>query len=200
LWQYLIKQEIEKHQDRKQRYQELRKQLKETSGNQISTSDPESRHMITRNNITEVAYNIQTTVDADNNIPIDYKVTNENDSKAMGKMLRRAKVIVGDNKFTALYDKGYHTGSEFKAAADLGIEVLVATPGVAANAPNPDYNVEHFIYDNEKISTSARTVSIFTVMAIGIKVVMPYFVSLKLRLVKVAPYAVTVPKPGKMAK
>jgi transposase len=198
--QEIIKQEIEKHQDRKQRYQELRKQLKETSGNQISTSDPESRHMITRNNITEVAYNIQTTVDADNNIPIDYKVTNENDSKAMGKMLRRAKVIVGDNKFTALYDKGYHTGSEFKAAADLGIEVLVATPGVAANAPNPDYNVEHFIYDNEKISTSARTVSIFTVMAIGIKVVMPYFVSLKLRLVKVAPYAVTVPKPGKMAK
>jgi len=65
--QEIVKQEIEKHQDRKQRYQELRKQLKETSGNQISTSDPESRHMITRNNITEVAYNVQTTVDADNN-------------------------------------------------------------------------------------------------------------------------------------
>jgi transposase len=148
--QEIIKQEIEKHQDRKQRYQELRKQLKETSGNQISTSDPESRHMITRNNITEVAYNVQTTVDAENNIPIDYKVTNENDSKAMGKMLRRAKAIVGNNEFTALYDKGYHTGSEFKTAADLCVEVLVAIPKVAANAPNPDYNVEHFKYDNEK--------------------------------------------------
>lgn len=45
--------------------------------------------MITRNNITEVAYNVQTLVDAKHNLPIDYKVTNENDSKAMGTMLRR---------------------------------------------------------------------------------------------------------------
>ena len=42
--------------------------------------------MIIRNNITEVAYNIQTTVDSQNNILIDYKVTNTNDSKAMGTM------------------------------------------------------------------------------------------------------------------
>jgi len=32
-------------------------------------------------NITEEAYNVQTTVDEKNNIPIDYKVTNQNDSK-----------------------------------------------------------------------------------------------------------------------
>jgi hypothetical protein len=103
--------------------------------------------MITRNNITEVAYNIQTTVDAQHNIPIDFKVTNENDSKAMGGMLRRAKVIVGNDSFTALYDKGYHTGSEFETASKLGIEVLVAVPAVAANAPNEIYNVEHFRYE-----------------------------------------------------
>ncbi len=41
-----------------------------------------------RNNITEVAYNVQTTADAKNNIPIDYKVTNQNDSKAMGNMVQ----------------------------------------------------------------------------------------------------------------
>lgn len=46
-----------------------------------------------RNNITEVAYCVQTTVDAKNNIPIDYKVTNQNDSKAMGNMVRRAKIL-----------------------------------------------------------------------------------------------------------
>jgi len=36
--------------------------------------------------------------------------------------------------------QGYHTGSEFKTANDLGIDVLVAIPTVAAQAPNPDYN------------------------------------------------------------
>ncbi len=146
----LIKDEIEKHKNRKEDYQKLQKQLSVTGKKQISTSDPESKQMITRNSITEVAYNVQTTVDAENNIPIDYKVTNEDDSKAIGDMLKRAKDIIKTNNFTALYDKGYHNGSEFKIAYDLGIDVMVAIPTVAAQAPNPDYNVEHFIYNNEE--------------------------------------------------
>jgi transposase len=144
-----LKKEIEKHQQRKNKYKELDKQLNESGEVQVSTSDPDSRQMIIRNNITEVAYNVQTTVDAKNNIPIDYKVTNTNDSKAMGSMLKRAKSILQTNEFTALYDKGYHTGSEFQIADKLGIEVMVAIPTVAAQAPNPAYNVEHFIYNKE---------------------------------------------------
>lgn len=141
-----LKQEIEKYTQRKSEYKQLEKQLKESGETQISTADPDSRQMITRNNITEVAYNVQTTVDAKHCIPIDYKVTNTNDSKAMGTMLQRAKIIIGNSDFTALYDKGYHTGSEFKTADDLGIDVMVAIPKVPAQAPNPAYNVEHFEY------------------------------------------------------
>ena len=81
-----------------------------------------------RNNITEVAYNVQTTVDAKNNIPIDYKVTNQNDSKTMGNMVQRAKSILRSNEFTVLYDKGYHNCSELKTAQDLGVETIVAIP------------------------------------------------------------------------
>ena len=142
-----IQKEIEKQNQLKQNYNQLEKQLKESGEAQISTSDPESRQMIVRNNITEVAYNVQTTVDEKYKLPIDYKVTNNNDSKAMGGMLERAKDILNTNEFTALYDKGYHTGSEFKIADDLDIEVMVAIPNVAAQAPNPEYNVENFTYD-----------------------------------------------------
>ena len=144
-----IKAEIEKHNNRKESYKQLEKELEDTGEKQISTSDPESRQMITRNNITEVAYSVQTTVDAENNIPIDYKVTNTTDSKAMGNMLQRAKTILRTNDFTALYDKGYHTGSEFETADNLKIDVLVAIPKVASQAPNPNYNVENFEYDKE---------------------------------------------------
>jgi transposase len=144
-----INKDIDKHKGRKKQYQQLEKQLKESGQPQISTSDPDSKHMIVRNNITEVAYCVQSTVDAKNNIPFDYLVTNKNDSKAMGQMLQRAKAILGTNSFTALYDKGYHTGSEFKTANDLGIETLVAIPGIgrASQAPDPSYNSEHFNYD-----------------------------------------------------
>ena len=147
----LIKAEIDKQQKRKDQYKEIEKELNESGEPQVSKSDPESRQIMVRNNITEVSYNIQTMVDAKNCLPIDYKVTNQNDSKAMGNMVRRAKSIVRNNEFTVLYDKGYHTGSELKTAQDLGIETIVAIPGVpsTSQAPDHDYNFEHFRYDKE---------------------------------------------------
>jgi len=148
--QQIIQDEIKKQQQRKDNYRNIEKQLKESGENQISISDPESRQIMIRNNITEVAYNVQTTVDSKNNIPIDYKVTNQNDSKAMGNMVQRAKSILRSNNFTALYDKGYHTGSELKTAQELGIETIVAIPGVpsTSQAPDHDYNYENFKYDS----------------------------------------------------
>ena len=145
----LIQEDIKKQLDRKDQYREIEKQLKESGETQISTSDPESRQIMLHNNITEVCYNVQITVDVKNNIPIDYKVTNQNDSKAMGNMVQRAKSILRSNDFTALFDKGYHTGSELKIAQDLGIETIVAIPGVSATSQAPDhaYNYEHFNYD-----------------------------------------------------
>lgn len=141
---------IEKHLLHKVKYEQMQEVLKETDCVQISTSDPDSRQMITRNNITEVAYNVQATVDDKHCIPIDYKVTNQNDSKAMGTMVRRAKTILKNNDFTALYDKGYHTGTEFSYAKTHEINVLVAAPDVASHAPDISYDVERFQYNKEK--------------------------------------------------
>lgn len=147
-----IKEKIKKHKERKATYQDLRRQLELSGETQISTSDPESRQLITRNNITEVGYSVQTTVDAQHNIPIDFKVTNQNDNKAMGGMVRRAKAILGNTDFTALYDKGFHTGGEFDYADKQGVEVLVAIPDPGSHAPDPAFDIEHFVYD--KLSDS----------------------------------------------
>jgi transposase len=147
-----IKEKIKKHKERKACYQDLRRQLEQSGETQISTSDPESRQLITRNNITEVGYSVQTTVDAEHNIPIDFKVTNQNDNKAMGGMVRRAKTILQTNDFTALYDKGFHTGGEFDYVDKQGVEVLVAIPDPGSHAPDPAFDIEHFVYD--KLSDS----------------------------------------------
>jgi transposase len=144
-----IKAKVEKHKERKAGYLHLRQQLEDTGENQVSTSDPDSRQLITRNNITEVGYSVQTTVDARHNIPIDFKVTNQNDNRAMGSMVRRAKTILQNSDFTALYDKGYHTGSEFDYAHQQGIDVLVAIPDPGSHAPDPKFDVEHFTYDKQ---------------------------------------------------
>jgi transposase len=145
----VIEQQIDKQNDRKEKYHQLQEQLQQSGEPQISTSDPDSRQLLIRNHITEVAYNVQTTVDEKNKITLDYKVTNQNDSKALGGMLRRAKVVLGHANFTALYDKGYHTGSELKKGIGMGVELMVAIPGVASFAPDERYNVEHFRYDEQ---------------------------------------------------
>ncbi len=143
----IIEQEIKKHTERKTAYENMSRQLEQTGEAQISTSDPTSRQLMTRNNISEVAYNIQTVVDAKHNIPIDYKVTNENDSRALSGMLRRTKTILGTTDFTALYDKGYHTGLEIKKAVALDINIMVAIPGTSSNAPDENYNMDRFTYN-----------------------------------------------------
>ena len=158
----IIETKIKKNKIQKQKYIGYKNTIQTTGVTQISTSDPDSRQIMTRNNISEVAYSVQTTVDALHNIPIDFKVTNENDAKAMGGMLRRAKTILGHNSFTAIYDKGYHTGSEFAYANRLGIDVLVAIPDVASHAPDPAFDVKYFIYNKQNDSYTCPAKQILT--------------------------------------
>lgn len=139
---------VARHARRREHYLQLLQSLQDSGEDQVSTSDPESRQLIIRNTITEVAYSVQATVDASHCLLIDYQVTNHNDCKAMGPMLRRAKSIVRNNTFTALFDKGYYTGTELEIARQLGVTTLVAIPAPAANAPDPAYNVEFFAYDH----------------------------------------------------
>ena len=82
-----------------------------------------------------------------NNLLLDYKVTNENDSRALSGMLRRTKTILETTDFTALYDKGYHTGREIKKAVELGVNIMVAIPRTSSNAPDENYNMDHFTYN-----------------------------------------------------
>jgi hypothetical protein len=58
-----IKEKIARLNDKKQHYQRLEQQLTETGQEQISTTDPDSRKLAVRQNILEVCYNIQASVD-----------------------------------------------------------------------------------------------------------------------------------------
>lgn len=144
-----IERKIIKQEAHQRRYKNIEKQLVDTDETQVSTSDPESRHIMIRGLISEVAYNIQSTVDAKYKLPIDYEVTNTNDSKAMGNMVRRAKAILRKPNFSILFDKGYHKGKELDLVQKLGIKTYVAIPAIpiTSQAPNPAYNAENFKYN-----------------------------------------------------
>lgn len=146
----MIKDKIEEQNQRKEGYKQIEQQLQESGEKQISTSDPDSRQLIIRGVITEVAYNVQSTVDSEHKLPVDFEVTNQNDSGALSRMVRRAKSIVRNNRFSVLFDKGYHSGIELSKSQMLGIDTHVAVPSVpkTSQAPNPNYNVQNFTYDH----------------------------------------------------
>jgi transposase len=146
-----IREKIAQLNNKKQQYQKLEEQLIETGQEQISTTDPDSRKLAVRQNILEVCYNIQASVDDKNNLPIDFKTTNNNDTHALANMAIRAKAILGNPEFTELADKGYHTGEEIRKCHEAGIETLVAIPKtpLSSQAPNPAYNQDQFKYDKE---------------------------------------------------
>jgi len=141
-----LQQKINKQKKHQAKYQQIDEKLKKTGQKQISTSDPDSRQIMVRGMINEVAYNVQSTVDAKNKIPIDYEVTNQNDKNAMTSMVKSAIDILGNNTFDAVFDKGYHNAEEIHNSHKLGIETHVAIPAPASNAPDLNFNVSEFKY------------------------------------------------------
>jgi transposase len=146
-----IRQKIARLNDKKQQYKKLEQQLMETHQEQISTTDPDSRKLAVRQNILEVCYNIQASLDDKHNLPVDFKTTNNNDTHALSNMAVRAKAIIGHADFVELADKGYHTGEEIRKCHEAGVETLVAIPKtpVSSQAPDPNFNQDKFHFDKE---------------------------------------------------
>lgn len=135
--------------ERRRKYEELEKQITTSGEEQISTTDEESRQLIIRGQITEVAYNVQTTVDSKHNLVVDVKAINTNDKKMAPVMGRRAKVIMGNGDFDYLLDKGYHDGESIDECTRHGIRTLISQPAAARSGeiPTPEYYNDKFIYD-----------------------------------------------------
>jgi hypothetical protein len=70
----------------------------------------------------------------------DYKQTIKNKLNGW-KYAAKSKSILRTNNFTAVFDKGYYTGSEIKLAQELGIVAIVAIPDIASNASDERYRV-----------------------------------------------------------
>ncbi len=146
-----LKKKIEILKDRKEKYQELLKKLKESGESQISLTDPDSRKMLS-NQAMEICYNVQTTVDEKNKLIIDYEVSNENDdSSHLSEMSERAKQILEVDKLEVLADANYYEAEEIKKCVDNGITPYIPERNNEVRKDiNPSFYKSKFRYDKEK--------------------------------------------------
>ena len=141
----------EKMQQRKQQYKALREQLKRNPDTQLSTIDPESRALVIKTDIIEVAYSTQVATDAKNNLIVHYAVTNENDRKALHGIVLSAKENIGlsrEDKIIALADKGYFNAEQLHSCKRDHVITYVPMQGNQPHTgiPAAGYRGEDFLY------------------------------------------------------
>ena len=118
-------------QQRRHKYNKLQEELDNTTETQISSTDPDARAMPIHMNVIEVAYNLQSTVDAKHNMIVDYQITNKKDDRALAPMSKRAQQalkVTEEETLTVLADKGYHTAQQLDECHQNGIDTIVAIP------------------------------------------------------------------------
>lgn len=147
-----VKEKIKELKKRREKYEYFEKQLEESKEGQISTTDKDSRGLITHRDIVEVSYNAQTSVDAKHNLLVHYKSTNQNDRKVLGTMAIESKQALEVEELEVLADKGYHNGEELAKCKKENITTYVSPQEYKHNneIPTKAYYREQFEYDEQK--------------------------------------------------
>ena len=112
-----ITQGLAKLKERSIKYDDLQQLLDSTTDKQISTTDTDSRSILTVKNIVEVAYNTQTVVDDKHSLIVHAQATNTSDIRALYNAASQAKEnlqLQKEDTLMILADKGYHTGTELQ--------------------------------------------------------------------------------------
>jgi transposase len=146
-----LKEKIQQLEKRKSEYEELQKTLEATGETQVSLTDPDSRMMM-GNQKFDVSYNVQATVDAKNNLVLDFEVTNEgNDKNQLDKMASRAKEILEVESLEVLADKGYYNPEEIRKCSQNNTIPLIPEPKPKqfkeGNVPEPKFYENQFKYN-----------------------------------------------------
>lgn len=145
-----IPEELKDAKSRKEKLKEIAEQLKQTKSKNVVSSDPECRVMKTRNNGKCPAYNLQTAVDAQNQIIVAMELTsNETDAAYLPKMVKRTELNTGCSPDISLADSGYCDEETLKWAEQTKHEVLMPLKEHPQEAKRRDlFASKCFIHDD----------------------------------------------------
>jgi hypothetical protein len=126
--------------------------MEESGETQISLTDPDSRSMpVGGGRTTDVAYNVQMSVDSKHKLILDYEVTNEvTDRSLLSQMSERAKEALSVEELDVLADMGYYDGQQVKDCTEAGITPYIPKADTSANRKLGLFAKDDFLYDPEQ--------------------------------------------------
>ena len=152
---------IETQKSRKEKYQALEAELKETGKDQISTTDEDAQAVVLQRGITVVGYNVQASVDARNKLITHFDTGGVNDTNTLAPVAIAAKEGLHVEEMDVLADKGYHTGEQIRQCEQNGITTYVSPKEPASNDPDI-FPITSFIYNAENNSYTCPAGEILT--------------------------------------
>jgi transposase len=135
--------------ERKELYESYRTRLNESGENELSVVDPDARLMGNNRGGVDMAYNVQSAVDAKHDLIIEYDVsTNPSDQNQLGSMVKKVKRRLKLKHFTVVADKGYYNGEDLQRVKKYKVKAIVAKQKPSDPKTQPvDFHTERFIYD-----------------------------------------------------
>lgn len=135
--------------ERKDLYESYRTRLDESGENELSTVDPDARLMGNNRGGVDMAYNVQSAVDAQNDLIVEYDVsTNPSDQNQLGNMVKKVQRRLKIRCFTALADKGFYNGEDLRRVKKRKVIAIVSKQKPADPKDQPEtFHTDKFIYD-----------------------------------------------------
>ncbi|MBL1279271.1 MAG: IS1182 family transposase [Fluviicola sp.] len=144
-----INTKIEYQNTKKQKYQSIEKELKDTGQSQVSLNDPDARSVILHRNVVNVGYCVQAGCDGKHNLFINNDTGTVNDTHALSPMALDAKKLLGLETMNVITDKGYTTGKHIDICSKNGITTY-SSPKDHSSQHNGLFDMQIFKYNKEK--------------------------------------------------
>ena len=139
--------------ERKQTYESYKKQLDKTGETELSTVDPDARLMGNNRGGVDMSYNVQSTVDAKNNLIVDYNITTNPSDQGELEVGAKRLIRLGFRKFNFLGDKGYFNGKCLFKVKRMQINAIVSPQDPSNPKEQPaEFHTDKFIYDEKSDS------------------------------------------------
>jgi transposase len=151
---YELKEKINKLEEKKQLYEQVQSQMKQTGQKEVSLTDPDSRLMRVDSQRLDVCYNVQTSVDAKKHLIVDYDVINNStDHHQLVNDAKAAKQTLGVERLEVTTDKGFYVMKDLKDCEQEGVTVFMPIPATVNphkkyGVPEPKFYTDKFFYDS----------------------------------------------------
>ncbi len=123
-----LEEKLQEAKERLERYRSYRDLMEKENLTQISLTDADARLMKNKNGM-DVSYNVQTAVDSETHLIVDFLETNHaTDHGLLAPTLKEIKQEAGDTIIEAVADKGYEQSEDIVACLEEGIIPHVILP------------------------------------------------------------------------